>query len=581
MFECRSLKVFQTLSPSPSAVSNTHTLIENDFAPPEWYQITAPHLISKFERVHFWDGVSDDPPHLVWRTDFATNPYLLPAPGGPRYFQFPVKTAEGVFNTDLNPVWHTVTPLIVQLFEQSNIRYSSLKGVRFATYDDQKNKTLSPVTLWIATHPGTTTPQQCLDISPAVLSILEEYGVKGVVIEWYEASVKQLASLMRLVHETDPTYTVRRALTAVLGLPIAPKGAQANDSQGSLGFYFHVNKNRKGEPSNEVMGVTCKHVLYEGTKTHHQHAGLGTGRAAQQIRACGAQRFQELLIDGRNLIGSNLDEIIRMATEVERLAKLPDAERDERDERAFKKKMEKLNEIKEENGEVEDWLKDATINFSDMDRRNIGYSHWAPLISTDIDENNYTLDVGTFALYESKFKGVFVGNVVDLDAFLSRNKWTASELNAMFWPNPAGRSTLNFASNMLHRIVGVVEKEHMATPNDIDQNGDASYIVGKNGNTTRLTTGRYNGLDAYICSEFGRKSIEACIYNWNKHLGPFSNHGDSGSLVWTREGKMLGMLHSGEPKGFFNHVTYATPAWWLIKQILLQYPHADFGRTTW
>ncbi|CUA73609.1 hypothetical protein RSOLAG22IIIB_10910 [Rhizoctonia solani] len=567
MFECRSLKVLRTISPPPWLMGDTYMVLENDFAPEEWHPITAPHLIPKFERVHFWHGVSDDPPHLVWRTDFTTNPYVLPAPGGPRYFKFPVKTAEGVFNTALNPIWHTVAPLIIELFEGNGIRYSSLKGVRFATYDDEMKKTLSPITLWIATQPGTTTPQQCRDISPAVLRILEDNGVKGVVIEWYEAAVKELASLMRIVDETDPTYTVRRPLTAAIGLPIAYK-----DAQGSLGFYFHVNKDRNGDPSDEVMGVTCKHVL-KNTKTRYQYTSRDIGQASEQIRACGMQRFQQLLNDSGDLIGSNLDEIIRLAAEVVRLANAPEAERDER---ALGKKMHKLNEVKEHNAELEKWLKEITLNFSDMGRRNIGYSHWAPPISTDIDENNFTLDVGTFALYASKFKDVFRGNLVDLG-----NKWTTSELNAMFWPNPAGRSGAKFATNLLHRIMGVVEKEHMATPNDIDENGDASYTVGKNGNTTHLTIGRYNGLDAYICNELGRKSIEVCIYNWNKRLGPFSNYGDSGSLVWTREGKMLGMIHSGEPKGFFNHVTYATPAWWLIKQILFQYPYGDFGRTTW
>ncbi|KAF8270952.1 hypothetical protein EI94DRAFT_1721569 [Lactarius quietus] len=51
--------------------------------------------------------------------------------------------------------------------------------------------------------------------------------------------------------------------------------------------------------------------------------------------------------------------------------------------------------------------------------------------------------------------------------------------------------------------------------------------------------------------------------------------GDSGSMVV--------LLHSGRSKGGLAsaHVTYATPAWWLIGRIKAKYPHADFNRTTW
>jgi len=32
------------------------------------------------------------------------------------------------------------------------------------------------------------------------------------------------------------------------------------------------------------------------------------------------------------------------------------------------------------------------------------------------------------------------------------------------------------------------------------------------------------------------------------------------------------------PIGGSNHVTYATPAWWAIEQIMVEYPCADFNR---
>ena len=150
----------------------------------------------------------------------------------------------------------------------------------------------------------------------------------------------------------------------------------------------------------------------------------------------------------------------------------------------------------------------------------------------------------------------------------------------MFWPNNSNRSGIKFPSNRLLRIQGVVARELLATPDCYDENGDPVYIVGKVGNTTDFTAGRYSGLEAYLCDEFGRESTEVAIYNYSKTSGNFSAKGDSGSLIFTGDGRMLAILHSSMPKGLSSHVTFGTPAWWAIEQLKTHYPHADFNRTT-
>jgi hypothetical protein len=150
----------------------------------------------------------------------------------------------------------------------------------------------------------------------------------------------------------------------------------------------------------------------------------------------------------------------------------------------------------------------------------------------------------------------------------------------MFWPNNSNRSGIKFPSNGLLRIQGVVTHEDLATPDSYDKNGDPVYIVGKDGNTTDFTVGRYSGLEAYLCDQFGRESIEVAIYNYSKTSGNFSAKGDSGSLIFTGDGRMLAVLHSGMPKGLSSHVTFGTPAWWVIEQLKGPYPHAEFYRTT-
>ena len=133
-----------------------------------------------------------DPPELLYRSDLKSNPFPIPSPGT-RWFTLPVKTAHGVFNTALNPVWHIVAPLIIDLFKKRGIKYSSLTTVRFTTEHEDGNKTIGPIIIWIATHPGTTTTQNACDVSPDILHILEDNGVNGAIVEWYKGSVERLA----------------------------------------------------------------------------------------------------------------------------------------------------------------------------------------------------------------------------------------------------------------------------------------------------------------------------------------------------------------------------------------------------
>jgi hypothetical protein len=158
---------------------------------------------------------------------------------------------------------------------------------------------------------------------------------------------------------------------------------------------------------------------------------------------------------------------------------------------------------------------------------------------------------------------------------------------ALFYPYGGGPTTFKFPSNRKLRIVGCTTKEELNNPSEFDSNGEACFIVGKDGNTTDLTVGCYAGLLSFTRNEVGEWSREVAIYNSGlKTAEAFSAKGDSGSLLWrTKNGKgyIVGQLHSGGNKGgsTSNHVTYCTPGWYLLEQIKKQFPNADFYRTGW
>lgn len=146
----------------------------------------APYVISDWERVNYYNGISTGPPELFYRSDLLENPF--PPKGTP----IPTKSARGVFNTPLNAVWDTVGPQIRDSVKGRKIRYSSISTVRFVTEDEDGNTTRGPVVIWISIYPNSATTKDAHDASLDILAILKDNGVEDVVVEWIEAVVERL-----------------------------------------------------------------------------------------------------------------------------------------------------------------------------------------------------------------------------------------------------------------------------------------------------------------------------------------------------------------------------------------------------
>ena len=166
-------------------------------------------------------------------------------------------------------------------------------------------------------------------------------------------------------------------------------------------------------------------------------------------------------------------------------------------------------------------------------------------------------------------------------------KFTPSQLTRMFYPRSDGPTTFKYPEAGMLRIIGCATKEELGEPAELDNEGERCLIVGKYGNTTDLTIGRYSGLESFTSNQAGVESRELAIYNaGNERVEVFADYGDSGSLVWhMKDGKarIVGQLHSGDNRGYStsHHVTYCTPGWYLLAEIKKKYKYADFYRTTW
>ena len=376
-----------------------------------------PYDLSVWERTTYYNGISPDHPELLYRSDLLKNPF--PIPKG-RHPHLPTKTVYGVFNTQLNTVWDTVAPQIRELLKDRNIRYSAIKAARFVTHGEDGKDTLCPVVIWIATHPNTTTAENAHDASPDILALLEANGVKGAVVEWYEGAVEKLSGppLLRVTDDTNPTNYVRRLFTAALGMPIAIAEKEDDDAQGSVTLFFHKNRDKHGNPSAKVLGVSNNHVLRRDTTVTYEFRGAGA--PPQRVRLAGLRQFQRALDEIKALIGGHGTDADLLAREIIALEAKPrseDPEEAAEDEAAVKAKRKKLDKVMEDIGVLEDFYKKINSQWSDITRRNIGHVDWAPAISVDVEGRHYTKDIGTFEVEESRFKAHFKGNVVDLGAF--------------------------------------------------------------------------------------------------------------------------------------------------------------------
>ncbi|KAG6850417.1 hypothetical protein H0H93_013642 [Arthromyces matolae] len=528
-----------------------------------------------FERISYYNGIAanGDHPDLLYRSNSSTTPFQTPRPTT-RFGHIPNKSLRGVFDTSLNPVWPTVGPQICNILKTHNIRWVSIDPARFFTHEEDEQGCLGPPVIWVGVQPGSTTSHSAHEVSQEILAILLQNGVQDVVIEWRETVLQRLVGppLMPHVITYDPTHHLRRFLTPLLGVPLATQGMEEEEgAQGTLTLWFHENKDNKGNQSKKVYGVTNCHVLRKNTHDEYQHE---SSTPKDCVQVCGARRFQRGLDEIQQAIDDHRKLVERFKKDVAVM------EKESCDENA---KL--LVGLKSNIEQKEGVIVDLQAFYEEVKRgwsndRNIGHVEYAAPITVDVEGGTlFTSDWAVFSAAEEKIKDNFQGNVVDLGS-----KYSQEELTAMF--NPRGDEATSFKYPQWRKlqIVGCGTNEEITNPAQRDHNNEPCLIVGKDGNTTDLTVGCFAGLESFSNND-GTVSRELAVYGVQKSQ-PFSQKGDSGSLVWflkDEKAYILGQLHSGHYKGgsTTNYVTYCTPGWYLLDQIKKKYKYADFYRTKW
>ena len=351
--------------------------------------VVSQYTPDKYERVSYYNGITgdDEHPELVYRSDFLTRPFRKPVG---RFANLPIKSLRGVFDTPLNGVWDTVGPEIRDLIKARKINWSSVDPARFFTHGpigEGEKGSLGPVVVWVGVIPGSTSSDTAHEVSQEILTLLLKNGVKDAVVEWREAVLQRLAGppLMRHVGCRNSTHHVRRFLTALLGIPLATEGMEDEDAQGTLTLWFHENKDKDGNPSDKVYGVSNCHVLRKDTTVEYEHRG----GARNHVRVCGMRRFQRGLDEIKKAIGGHgfLAEL-----RARQIVELPVKER--QNAKVMRAMQRDLDDENEAIADLEAFYDKITKYWSDMNlHRNIGHVQYAAAITVDVEGGTlYTSD---------------------------------------------------------------------------------------------------------------------------------------------------------------------------------------------
>jgi hypothetical protein len=161
----------------------------------------------------------------------------------------------------------------------------------------------------------------------------------------------------------------------------------------------------------------------------------------------------------------------------------------------------------------------------------------------------------------------FIGNAIDLGSV------EAHEFNKWMHPHPANPSSFEYPADRLLRCFETASDQEMFRPDpkNTDHNSGSVIMVLKNGNTSKLTVGRLNTICAFVREYFNgvasEMSKEVSVLPRNSKSGPFSEPGDSGSVVIDGVGRICGIITGGDGPTDVSDCTYITSINFLIKRL--------------
>jgi hypothetical protein len=512
---------------------------------------SAPSPLSKKETQSYYAGLPSHPV-LVART---STPWEEPT--GPEAYSRP-KELRVVGNHALKEVWEDNLALKVHAFLDSiKVKWTSTDVVRIRYADEPES---APVILWIGVMPASLSCSDGFFVAHKCRELLEEYGITDVDVEIRESVVTRsvgpkLLEPTKLTLTLKRTVDVREPLTATPGLPICAQSTPWVEGTG--GFFM-----AEGGDSNRLFLITARHVVFTpdiNANVRFEHKTVSQRR--HNVILLGDAAFNKF-------VQSIQDEIREKWFTTQYLEDCVEAVEGRDDPASDERRKEDEDELKKERKAVERlnaFHQDVLKDWATSENRILGHVIFSPPINIGVGTEQYTEDFAIIEIDGSKIDASnFKGNVIDLGTQIP-----IGDFHRMMSPNAQDAHPFKYPYDRLLGVSGTIPDEEMRCPTTLDKNGDPCLMVIKRGNTTGLTIGRANDVYSYSRNYYDddspKTSKEWAILAFDCKSGPFSEKGDSGSLIVDGRGRIGGLINGGA--GDTPDITYATPINFLLKRI--------------
>ncbi|KAI5895483.1 uncharacterized protein SCHCODRAFT_02619543 [Schizophyllum commune H4-8] len=366
-----------------------------------------------------------------------------------------------------------------------------------------------------------------------------------------------------MYHIFDDNLILRKAFTATLGIPIAPLGDPQREGTGAL--YYRIGA---GDCERIVL-LTCAHVVcLDGC------AGQAGCSARQEVIAPGEQAFKDGLEHLQYLITDSTRRIQNAEANLHELGEHVEGEPSNTTQvrEVMRGAIEWTTAWREEANTLRDTYETTR---SQPEERVIGSVLHVEKDDAPAEAYGYPRDFALVEMYKEKMDwSTFHGNKVFIGDNLSSHQFR----RALF---PQEYARCQYPADGLLQARGIVTDDEFRNPQGVDKYKKKCLLVVKTGALTGTTVGCVNGLESFtrIYDDHGAHHTSTqfailCLEKTITDFSCFAEQGDSGSIVLTGDGRIVGLLTGGAglPESPYNAVSYITPYWWVEQQIKAKFP---------
>lgn len=446
--------------------------------------------------------------------------------------------------------------MVAYLFEQQ-VQCTLLLPVRMGLAGGP-----SSAVIMVGVIHGTLSHKAGIEYALHCRSILLQNGIDDMHIIIYESEFHRSVSLYKPAATYNPAAVVHDPFSTTLGIPIC--NARTPNLEGTAGFFF-IDTAKPGI----LYLLTARHVLFHPDNDENKLYTFreGTGQVKKKVMFMGQAAFEtrceaiESAIRGKEI---TLDYLARRLAYADKI-------KDEEDATAERKHAEyEIKEAKEAIPALKTLLADVTRDWTMEESRVIGHVTLSPPITLNYGDDGYTDDWAVVQIEPSMISKLnFVGNAIDLSSA------AVDKLTIWMWGQPANPTSFRYPVGNLLRFAGTVSDQEMFKPDPKNKDDDdaPAIMVLKQGNASDLTVGRLNTVRAFVREyskgQPGEMSKELSVLPRNYQSGPFSDRGDSGSVVVDGRGRVCGIITGGDgaPGVSESDCAYVTSINFLIKRL--------------